>query len=295
MSNSSIAGGHAHHTHVEVGRDASSRNNIVIIYYSTTASFHTLAWIWNGMGWMRMGDAWLALVSQPVGIFPPISAQGGPRAKRNSKRHFFLHLLPTPTTPSRKDMGKPEPEPENPPNYSSTPVDQQQYPHAQQQQQPQQQQQQQQQPYQYQQYPPGSVPVAYPPPSAAVGGNGGGSGSGGSYPVAAVAYPAGTSYPAAAGYVAGYVPPGPVVVMMGPPAAMASDFPVAMTCPSCHNTIVTQVVPEPGLLTWLSCVGLSVLGFVCGCCLIPFCIRGLQDSVHRCPACGAQVARHSRM
>ena len=38
------------------------------------------------------------------------------------------------------------------------------------------------------------------------------------------------------------------------------DAPVRMTCPQCHNEIVSAVEYESGSCTWLACLGLSVVG-----------------------------------
>ncbi|XP_060696361.1 lipopolysaccharide-induced tumor necrosis factor-alpha factor homolog [Hemiscyllium ocellatum] len=60
-------------------------------------------------------------------------------------------------------------------------------------------------------------------------------------------------------------------------------------CSSCNQSIVTRVVYSPGALTWLSCGGLFLIGCGFGCCLIPFCIDGLQDVEHYCPNCGVNI------
>ena len=36
--------------------------------------------------------------------------------------------------------------------------------------------------------------------------------------------------------------------------------PQSMTCPYCHEQIVTRISFEPGILTWLFCGGLAAVG-----------------------------------
>ncbi|XP_053402681.1 lipopolysaccharide-induced tumor necrosis factor-alpha factor homolog [Mercenaria mercenaria] len=67
-----------------------------------------------------------------------------------------------------------------------------------------------------------------------------------------------------------------------------------IVCPFCHAEVVTSTYYEPGTLTWLACF-LIVLFFPLGCCLIPFCMDGMKDVVHRCPNCGAETGRFNRM
>lgn len=43
-------------------------------------------------------------------------------------------------------------------------------------------------------------------------------------------------------------------------------------CPSCGHVVLTSVSREPSALTWLACLGLSLIGCVYGCCLLPFCL-----------------------
>eukprot|EP01084_Bolivina_argentea_P204952 350103_1 len=57
-------------------------------------------------------------------------------------------------------------------------------------------------------------------------------------------------------------------------------------CPKCQVQVQTVVTLEPGLGTWAGCGTLCLVGFWCGCCLIPFCIDDLKDAHHNCPTCG---------
>ncbi len=98
--------------------------------------------------------------------------------------------------------------------------------------------------------------------------------------------------------------PGPQVVYPGQPgfAGPQPGYPVApvavwtstsqvTTCRFCNTTGPTQVRYEPGAMTWLSCLGICLLGGGLGCCLIPFCVEPLQDCIHSCPRCGQLLGR----
>ncbi|NXS98139.1 LITAF factor, partial [Jacana jacana] len=72
-------------------------------------------------------------------------------------------------------------------------------------------------------------------------------------------------------------------------------YPVLMCCPFCNQMIVTDLSYDPGVLTWLSCGLLCLLGCIAGCCLIPFFIDTLRDVIHSCPKCGARVGTYKRI
>ncbi|XP_029594655.1 lipopolysaccharide-induced tumor necrosis factor-alpha factor homolog isoform X1 [Salmo trutta] len=73
------------------------------------------------------------------------------------------------------------------------------------------------------------------------------------------------------------------------------DSPVQMTCPNCHQTVVTKVDFSSGVLTYLFCGGLFFCGFVLGCCLIPFCFDRLKDAKHTCPSCKTILGVYERL
>lgn len=66
-------------------------------------------------------------------------------------------------------------------------------------------------------------------------------------------------------------------------------------CPACHATVSTSTVYKPGAMCILLCVVLCLFGLVLGCCLIPFCIDSVKDVIHKCPNCGAVIARYNRL
>nr|XP_020470000.1 lipopolysaccharide-induced tumor necrosis factor-alpha factor homolog [Monopterus albus] len=82
----------------------------------------------------------------------------------------------------------------------------------------------------------------------------------------------------------------PVVQIQPPPALVSvthlSDSPGLVSCPHCHHVVTTKIKNVPGRDAWCLCICIAVLGLICGFCLIPLMIRGLQDVHHYCPLCG---------
>ncbi|XP_022061181.1 lipopolysaccharide-induced tumor necrosis factor-alpha factor homolog [Acanthochromis polyacanthus] len=63
------------------------------------------------------------------------------------------------------------------------------------------------------------------------------------------------------------------------------DSPALVRCPHCHHLVTTKVQYAPGKAAWCLCILLTLMGLVCGFCLIPLMVRGLQDAHHSCPRC----------
>ncbi|XP_056266094.1 lipopolysaccharide-induced tumor necrosis factor-alpha factor homolog [Pseudoliparis swirei] len=61
--------------------------------------------------------------------------------------------------------------------------------------------------------------------------------------------------------------------------------PGLVRCPHCHHLVISKVTYEAGKAAWCTCMLLAMMGLICGCCLIPFMVRGLQDAHHSCPHC----------
>uniref|UniRef100_A0AAV2KES8 LITAF domain-containing protein n=1 Tax=Knipowitschia caucasica TaxID=637954 RepID=A0AAV2KES8_KNICA len=123
----------------------------------------------------------------------------------------------------------------------------------------------------------------------------------GMYPPPPVAYQGGPPYPPQVEYIMyaycpGYAPaPMPtaaVTHMVVSP--MLHDVPGQAVCPHCQQTVTTCTEPSSGLMTWLICGGVALLG-CCLCCCIPFCIDSIKDVEHRCPNCQRVIHIYKRM
>jgi lipopolysaccharide-induced tumor necrosis factor-alpha factor len=73
------------------------------------------------------------------------------------------------------------------------------------------------------------------------------------------------------------------------------EIPQRHTCQFCGQSIVTTVVYENGLLTWLVAGGICLVGCWLGCFAIPFFLNSLKDPVHLCPACNNVVGKKNRI
>ena len=61
-------------------------------------------------------------------------------------------------------------------------------------------------------------------------------------------------------------------------SSLFGDIPIQCICSNCHQSIVTRAEQQTGLISWLICAGILLLGGWLGCCLIPFCIDSLKVS-----------------
>src|SRR5258708_28531886 len=57
---------------------------------------------------------------------------------------------------------------------------------------------------------------------------------------------------------------------------------VTAECHYCHRMTNTVTTPKNGLLTWLLCFVIAIVGCIFGCCLIPFFVDKLRDFEHQC-------------
>ncbi|XP_078119909.1 lipopolysaccharide-induced tumor necrosis factor-alpha factor [Sander vitreus] len=72
------------------------------------------------------------------------------------------------------------------------------------------------------------------------------------------------------------------------------DIPGLVCCPHCHHVVTSKVTYVPGRIAWWMCLLITLMGFICGCCLIPFGMRSLQDAHHSCPQCGKHLHIYRR-
>ncbi|XP_070684656.1 lipopolysaccharide-induced tumor necrosis factor-alpha factor homolog [Pempheris klunzingeri] len=91
----------------------------------------------------------------------------------------------------------------------------------------------------------------------------------------------------------------PEAVVTQPPPVPISvtclrDVPSVVRCPHCHHVVTTKVTYLAGRAAWCMCFLLTMMGLVCGFCLIPFMVRGLQDAHHSCPRCENHLHIYTR-
>lgn len=72
------------------------------------------------------------------------------------------------------------------------------------------------------------------------------------------------------------------------------DSPGFVRCPHCRQLVTSNVTYVAGRAAWCTCVILALLGLFCGFCLIPLCMRGLQDAHHFCPHCNKKLHVYER-
>ncbi|KAL2096646.1 hypothetical protein ACEWY4_008794 [Coilia grayii] len=95
-------------------------------------------------------------------------------------------------------------------------------------------------------------------------------------------------------YTPGSFPPSynetmPVPVVVVQPTAALADHPTATVCPHCHCQVTTSITHKPGMSAWSTCLLLTLLGLICGFCLIPFMINKCKDVHHSCPECHRHI------
>lgn len=73
-------------------------------------------------------------------------------------------------------------------------------------------------------------------------------------------------------------PPVATQMLVTTQSLIYGDMPIQCICPHCHQAIVTRVEKKTGLVSWLVCGGIVLVGGWLGCCLIPFCVDSLKVS-----------------
>ncbi|XP_049801581.1 lipopolysaccharide-induced tumor necrosis factor-alpha factor homolog isoform X2 [Schistocerca nitens] len=108
-----------------------------------------------------------------------------------------------------------------------------------------------------------------------------------------------SGYPAQAGHPYGGVPAGnvtagypaqPGVVIL--PLTVGPDS-CTVVCPTCHQTVQTDVRVVSTTKTHLSAVLLAAFG-CCLCCWVPYYVDSLRAKHHYCPNCKAFIAAYDR-
>ncbi|XP_051559810.1 lipopolysaccharide-induced tumor necrosis factor-alpha factor homolog [Myxocyprinus asiaticus] len=90
------------------------------------------------------------------------------------------------------------------------------------------------------------------------------------------------------------VAPQVIVVQPQQRVVVLGDTPTVTVCQYCHKNILTNVEYKPGGAAWSMCCLLTLLGLICGFCLIPFFVRGFQDAHHTCPCCRKHLGIYIR-
>uniref|UniRef100_A0A672QK05 Cell death-inducing p53-target protein 1 n=1 Tax=Sinocyclocheilus grahami TaxID=75366 RepID=A0A672QK05_SINGR len=95
--------------------------------------------------------------------------------------------------------------------------------------------------------------------------------------------------------------PGHTATVLAPPGAattttvtvlqgeMFQAAPVQTVCPHCQQPIITCISHDIGLTNTLICMFCFFVGCIAGCCVIPFCMDGCKDIVHKCPKCRSHI------
>jgi len=140
------------------------------------------------------------------------------------------------------------------------------------------------------QYPPPAQGGQYPPPQ---GGQYPPPAQGGQYPPPAQGkYPVQPQQP-------GYAATTTTVItqpgVVGATVLRFSEYPMQIVCPRCQAQVVTSCQYTAGTFAWVICLVICFLGGGLGCCLIPFCVEGMQDVNHICPNCHNCVGSFRRM
>ncbi|KAJ8250955.1 hypothetical protein GJAV_G00215530 [Gymnothorax javanicus] len=87
----------------------------------------------------------------------------------------------------------------------------------------------------------------------------------------------------------------PMQTVFVQPGMVFGDRPVHVHCSKCAQLVQTRTEHHSGTMTWISCLALSFLGCIYGCCLIPFCVDSLKDVQHFCPNCNGLLGNYKRL
>ena len=62
-------------------------------------------------------------------------------------------------------------------------------------------------------------------------------------------------------------------------------------CDDCQREVLSEISFDSGTGSIISSCLITMLGFWCGCCLIPFCLSDCQDVSHICTSCGKELQK----
>ncbi|KAK3090832.1 hypothetical protein FSP39_014995 [Pinctada imbricata] len=71
--------------------------------------------------------------------------------------------------------------------------------------------------------------------------------------------------------------------------------PVELKCPQCNMIGKTEIIYVNGSLSWITCLIMLWFGLILGCFLLPFCVKGCKDCVHKCSSCGHVFGKYRRL
>lgn len=73
----------------------------------------------------------------------------------------------------------------------------------------------------------------------------------------------------------------------------SETYPANVLCPMCEKRGITETTKHTSMVQYATCLGLFSIGLAGGCCLIPFCVPSMKDTVHKCGSCKAVLGRQS--
>ncbi|KTF84293.1 hypothetical protein cypCar_00026204 [Cyprinus carpio] len=72
------------------------------------------------------------------------------------------------------------------------------------------------------------------------------------------------------------------------------DLPAQTMCPHCKHQVITITDHYSGLMAWMACGCLALIG-CWPCCLAPFWMDSCKDVEHRCPNCNKILSFYKRL
>ncbi|XP_051570826.1 lipopolysaccharide-induced tumor necrosis factor-alpha factor homolog isoform X2 [Myxocyprinus asiaticus] len=72
------------------------------------------------------------------------------------------------------------------------------------------------------------------------------------------------------------------------------DLPGQTMCPHCNHQVITITDYYTGLMTWMACGCLALIG-CWPCCIAPFWMDSCKDVEHRCPNCNNILSFYRRL